>query len=94
MDDPQSSFNIIHTLWTAAITVGGGIVAFFTKRLIDDVDQKADKDEVVALKADLRAYVERQDRHHQSNTDRLDQILLTLSDRRDRRESDHAGNRR
>jgi hypothetical protein len=91
LEDPQG-FQTIHTLWTAAITVGGGIVAFFTKRLVDDVDQKADRYEVDELKKDIKAFLERQDDQHRANTTRLDQILLTLSERRDRRTTDRGKN--
>jgi hypothetical protein len=88
MDDPQSGFQVVHTIWTAAITVAGGIVAFFTKRLVDTVDQKADKSEVDDLKVTIRDLMEQQRRQHEGNTARLDHILLTLSDGRNRRASD------
>jgi hypothetical protein len=88
MDDPQNGLQAIHTIWTGVITVAGGIVAFFTKRLIDTVDQKADKSEVDELKASIRDMLDRQDSQHASNTSRLDHILLTLSDGRNRRAGD------
>ena len=88
MDDPQSGFQVVHTIWTAAITVAGGIVAFFTKRLYDDVDSKASKSEVDELKVTIRELMEQQRRQHESNTARLDHILLTLSDGRNRRTGD------
>lgn len=92
MADP-SEFQIVHTLWTAAITVGGAIVAFFTKRLIDDVDQKADKSELTELKQTFKEFLERQDRQHQGNTDRLDKIIMELGNR-DRTRRDRAEDRR
>lgn len=88
MDDPQSGFQVAHTIWTAAITVAGGVVAFFTKRLVDTVDQKADKSEVNDLKVSIRDLMDQQRRQHESNTSRLDHILLTLSDGRNRRSGD------
>lgn len=81
MEDPQNGFQIIHTLWTAIITVAGGIVAFFTKRLVDEVDKKADQYEVDELKQEVRDFVARQDLQHASNTRRLDQIIMELSRR-------------
>lgn len=87
--EPQNiGLQVFHTLWTAVITVAGGVVAFFTKRLIDEVDQKADRSELMDLKEALKSFLDRQDRQHVANTDRLDKILFTLSDRRDRRSSD------
>lgn len=83
MDDPQNTFQSVHTLWTAVITVAGGIVAFFTKRLVDEVDLKADKVDVDALKEDLHQMLVRQDAQHRGNTDRLDMIIMELG-RRDR----------
>lgn len=87
MADP-SELQTIHTFWTATITVGVAIVAFFTKRLINEVDKKADKSELNDLKEVVSDFLERQDRQHAANTGRLDQILLTLSERRDRRQED------
>lgn len=84
-------------------------MAFFTKRLIDDVDQKADKsdvDRVVGqvgqkadqcdldeLKRDIKGFLERQDRQHESNTERLDKIIMELGNR-DRTRRDRAEDRR
>ena len=84
MADPNE-FQILHTLWTAAITVGGGVVAFFTKRVIDSVDQKADKSDVVELKQDIKDFLEQQRRQHESNTQRLDQIIMELGSGRQNR---------
>jgi hypothetical protein len=89
MDDPQSALQTVHTIWTAAITVGGAVVAFFTKRLVDEVDRKADKAEVDELKATIRDMMDQQRRQHEGNTSRLDHILLTLSSDRNRRAGDH-----
>lgn len=82
MNDPQNEFQLVQAIWTGAITVAGGIVAFFTKRLVDAVDQKANRSEVDALKADFKELLARQDRHHESNVQRLDQILMEISARR------------
>lgn len=82
MDDPtQTNFQVFHTLWTAAITVGGGVVAFFTKRLFDVIDGKAEKTDLDELRAAIKGFVERQDRYHESNTQRLDKIIMELSSR-------------
>jgi hypothetical protein len=81
MEDPQSGFQIFHTTWTAVITVAGGIVAFFTKRLVDQVDQKADKSDVTDLKQDIREFMQAQAEQHKSNTGRLDQIIMELGRR-------------
>jgi hypothetical protein len=78
VEDPQSGFQIAHTVWTGTITVAGAIVAFFTKRLFDQVDAKADKCDVDDLKKDIKDFIERQDRNHESNTKRLDQIILHI----------------
>lgn len=85
MADPNNDFQIVHTLWTALITVGGLIVAFFTKRLVDQVDKKADQNVVNELKEDIKAILARQDvQHarqdvqHASNSARLDQIIMEL----------------
>lgn len=95
MTEPVNDLNALHILWTTAITIAGAIVAFFTKRLVDEVDSKADKTEVVAvrndlnskadasevtaLKEDVRALFARQDAHHASSVQRLDQVLMLLS---------------
>jgi hypothetical protein len=82
MSEPTpSDFQIAHTIWTATITVGGAIVAFFTKRLVDTVDQKADLADVQDLKNTLRDYIERQERQHDGTTRRLDQIIFELGQR-------------
>lgn len=83
MSDPSNDFQLIHTVWTAVITVAGAIVAFFTKRLVDTVDQKAEKVDVDEMKVTLREFLVRQDKHHETNTARLDQIIMELG-RRDR----------
>jgi hypothetical protein len=80
MADP-TDFQIFHSLWTGVITVAGGIVAFFTKRLVDQVDQKADREEVDTLRDDIRDWRQEQERQHRSNTERLDQIILELGRR-------------
>lgn len=83
MADP-TEFQIVHTAWTAAITIGGAIVAFFTKRLVDEVDKKAEQCDIDELKRDIRDFLERQERQHDSNTKRLDTILLELGQRNGR----------
>jgi hypothetical protein len=77
MADP-SDFQIAHTIWTAVITIAGAIVAFFTKRLIDEVDKKADGRDVAEMKQDLRDLLARQDQQHRDNTSRLDTIIMGL----------------
>lgn len=77
MADP-TDFQIFHSLWTGVITVAGGIVAFFTKRLVDQVDQKADQSEVDDLKLDLKTFIAQQQLQHQGNTARLDQVITLL----------------
>lgn len=78
MADPQSDLTVLHTIWLAATTIGGAIVAFFTKRLVDQVDTKADQADVDALRNDFQQMLARQDRQHQGNTDRLDRIIMEL----------------
>jgi hypothetical protein len=78
MDDPQNGFQAIHIAWNALITVAGAIVAFFTKRLIDEVDKKADQCDVDELKEDFKTLMVRQDEQHRSNTERLDRIIMEL----------------
>lgn len=91
MADPND-FQIIHTIWTGAITVAGGIVAFFTKRLVDHIDDKADKEDVNDLKVDIQNLIERQDRHHEGNVERLDKIIMELGGR-DRNRRDRQSDR-
>lgn len=86
-DDLQNGFTVFHTLWTAAITVAGGIVAFFTKRLVDQVDAKADKCDVDELKQNIKDFIARSDNQHASNTSRLDTIILELGGRNNERRS-------
>jgi hypothetical protein len=81
VEDP--SFQALHTTWTGIITVAGSIVAFFTKRLFDQVDAKADRAEVLELKRDLKEFLDRQNAQHASNTERLDRIIMELG-RKDR----------
>lgn len=78
-DDPQTGLQVFHITWTAVTTVLGAIVAFFTKRLVDEVKEKADKCDVDDLKQDIKDFIERQDRQHRDNTARLDQILLNMN---------------
>jgi len=78
MQDPQSGFEFGHAVWTGLLTVAGSFVAFFTKRLVDQVDGKADKTEVEELREGLKESLARQERHHQSNTERLDRIIIEL----------------
>ncbi len=80
MADPNE-FQILHTTWTALITVAGAIVAFFTKRLFDQVDAKADKEDMNELKQDIRTFLEQQRQQHQSNTERLDNLIMVLGSR-------------
>lgn len=80
MADP-SEFQILHTAWTSLITVAGAIVAFFTKRLVDQVDGKADQREVNDLKQDIKDFLQQQREQHQSNTERLDMIIMELGSR-------------
>ena len=84
MDDPQGAsqaVQTIHTIWTAVITVAGGIVAFFTKRLVDQVDAKADKCDVDDLNTRFEKLLARQDDQHRDNSRRLDAIILALGAR-------------
>lgn len=88
-NDAQDGFTVFHTLWTAAITVAGAIVAFFTKRLVDQVDSKADQSDVDDLKQNMRDFLSReererirQDSQHAQNTLRLDTIILELANRK------------
>lgn len=86
MQDPTNSLaDIVHMFWTAAITVAGAVVAFFTKRLVDEVDKKADQATVDEIKKDIDALFARQDKQHESNTLRLDQIIIRLGGGRDDR---------
>jgi hypothetical protein len=80
-DDPQTGIQIFHTVWTAVITVAGAIVAFFTKRTIDEIDQKADRSEVTSIKQDIRDFIVAQAEQHKANTTRLDQIIMELGRR-------------
>ncbi len=80
MNDPNG-FQIFNTAWTALITVAGAIVAFFTKRLIDQVDAKADKEDMNELKKDIRTFLDQQRQQHQSNTERLDNLIMVLGSR-------------
>jgi hypothetical protein len=84
MDDPQGAswtVQVIHTAWTAIITVAGGVVAFFTKRLVDQVDAKADKCDLDDLNTRFERALERQADQHRDNTVRLDKIILELGRR-------------
>jgi hypothetical protein len=81
MSDPQSDIQTIqtvHTVWTSIITIAGAVVAFFTKRTFDQIDSKADKCDVEDLKEDLKTLLARNDRQHESNTQRLDKIIMEL----------------
>lgn len=81
MDDPSvasGAVQLFHTIWTGLITVAGAIVAFFTKRLVDQVDAKADKCDLDDLNTRFEKLLERQDNQHRDNTQRLDRIILAL----------------
>lgn len=76
--DVKDGITTFHTLWTAAITAAGGIVVFFTKRTFDRLDAKADRCDVDNLKRDIKDFIESQNDRHESNTQRLDQIIMTM----------------
>lgn len=90
MDSDPSN---MHTLWNGVLSAVAGIMAFFTLRLVKDVDEKADETSVKmrfeahAQRLDaqgdaLHTLLERQDKQHSDNTARLDQILqATLRNR-------------
>lgn len=79
--DVQDGFAVFHTFWTAAITIAGAVVAFFTKRLVDEVDSKADKCDLDSLEQRFERFLESQDAKHNSNTERLDTIIFELGRR-------------
>jgi hypothetical protein len=93
MDDPSTGVWSLTHVWLGATTIAGTIVAFFTKRLVDTVDGKADQKEVDELKTDFKTWLARQDQRdrdaaqreearHQANTQRLDSIFTAIADRR------------
>ena len=79
MNDPTTDFWSLNHIWLTLITVLGAIVTFFTRRVIEEVDHKANKDELDELKADFKAMLISQTAQHNANTVRLDQILLELT---------------
>lgn len=85
--------HLIHTVWSAALTVFGGIVVWNWNRLVKEVDSKADKSEVTQLREDLqnrwdqqdklnRSRDEQQERQHRENRSRLDTVLTMLANGR------------
>lgn len=79
--DPTSP----HTLWSGALTLAGTVVAFATKRLYKEVDEKADSKVVeqrFAQQADaIKLLITRQDEQHKANTERLDRIYSAIATR-------------
>jgi hypothetical protein len=82
MDDPQTTIAAAHTVWDTLITVGGLIVAFFTKRVVDSVDKKADQCDVDELKQDFKDWMKAQAEQHNANSRRLDTIIDRVSGNR------------
>jgi hypothetical protein len=75
MDDPQTTIQVTHTVWETLNSLGGLIVAYFVKRVIDQVDKKADKGDLEDLKTDFREWMKQQGEQHRANTARLDTII-------------------
>lgn len=78
MDDPSTGFWSVSHIWLSIITVLGVIVTFFTKRVIDELDSKADQKDVDRMSADMRVLVSNQTAQHAANTQRLDDIYRLL----------------
>lgn len=102
MDDPSTGFWSVTHVWLSVTTLAGAVVAFFTKRLVDEVDSKADKEALNELKTDFKTWLARQDQRdreaaqreearHQANTQRLDSIFTAIADRR---KDNYHGNQR
>lgn len=83
IEPSQESADALQLVWRSAITIGGAVVAFFVKRLIDEVDKKADKSEIEEMRQTMNNFMERQENYHQTNTARLDTIIMELG-RKDR----------
>jgi hypothetical protein len=75
----DSLIHTIHTIWSAILSgmfaILAGIVGMFGRRLLGELDRKADKDDVDQLRNDFQASMESQERMHRENRLRLDRIL-------------------
>ena len=81
MDDPSTGVWSFTHVWLGVTTIAGTIVAFFTKRLVDTVDGKAEKTDLEKLENRFEQLLAAQTAQHTANTTRLDQILIELTRR-------------
>lgn len=79
MDGPEP---IANTIWSAILTLLGGLIVMFVKRTADTVKEKVDRSELLNLRNEIRDWKENQERQHAENRARLDQILMNLGIRR------------
>ena len=68
----------VHSIWSAVLTLLGGIGTMFIKNLRDELKQKVDRTEVEQLRSDLSEWKSAQEEQHKENRERLDRILLSL----------------
>lgn len=96
MDDPgnaPTSFAVVHSLWSTFLTGFGALIVWNGRRLIGQVDKKADQEDLAAHREDtkerfkamqdtINESIKNQASQHQENSRRLDTILLAIHGRR------------
>jgi hypothetical protein len=82
MDNPDIGLNP-HTFWSGALSIIAGLGLFSGRRLLKQLDGKADKETIdVQLKSiadSVGQIADRTEKYHIQNTRRLDKIVLTLN---------------
>lgn len=69
----------LHILWSAGLTLIGAFLMWSWRDLHNQVQHKADKEEVAGLREDIRCWQEQQEEMHRENRTRLDRILEAMA---------------
>ena len=77
--DSGDMFQIFHSIWSAVLTLLGGLILWNLKSMKSDIDSKAQKDEVSQLREDIADWKKEQWDMHRDNTRRLDKVLDHLA---------------
>lgn len=77
MDDS----GVIHTVWSALLSLGVGGILMIVKRFADDLKNKVDLSAFEQLRDELKEWKDSQSDMHRENRERLDRIILRLTSR-------------
>lgn len=93
VEDPgqaSGAFQVLHGIWTTILTGFGLLLMWNGRRLVNQVDGKAEKKDLddhkesvdkrfEAMQNELHRMIDAQGKQHEQNSGRLDTILLELS---------------